>query len=123
MNNKLSPHVTIYKFPITAISSISTRVSGVYFTGLFIGGGITKYFNKDKEILQIYDKLDGSIKKIFNYSIIAPITYHTYGGIRHFIWDKYPSLLNNKNVTKHSYMLFGGTFITSILIESILQYI
>ena len=123
MNNKLSTHVSIYKFPITALSSISTRVSGVYFTGLFIGGGITKLLDKDKELLKIYDNLDFSIKRLFNYSIIVPITYHTYGGIRHFIWDKYPSLLNNKSVTKHSYMLFGGTFITSILTEHILHYI
>ena len=63
MNKKLSPHVTIYKFPITALSSISTRISGVYFTGLFIGGGITKLFDKDREILNIYKNLDGYVKK------------------------------------------------------------
>ena len=48
MSKKLSPHVTIYKFPITAISSIATRLSGVYLFGLFIGGGIIKLVNKRK---------------------------------------------------------------------------
>ena len=47
MSKKLSPHVTIYKFPITAISSIATRLSGVYLSGLFIGGGIIKLVNKE----------------------------------------------------------------------------
>ena len=123
MNKKLSPHVTIYKFPITALSSISTRISGVYFTGLFIGGGITKLFDKDREILNIYNNLDGNVKKIFNYSIIAPTIYHTYGGLRHFVWDKYPSLLNNKTAARHSYILFGSTFITTILTENIIHYL
>ena len=33
---KISPHVNIYKFPITAISSITNRISGLYLTGVFI---------------------------------------------------------------------------------------
>jgi len=28
----VSPHVTIYKFPITALSSITNRVTGVFLT-------------------------------------------------------------------------------------------
>lgn len=124
MSKKLSPHVTIYKFPITAISSIATRLSGVYLSGLFIGGGIIKLVNKEKEILNIYNDLSNVPKKIFHYSVIAPITYHTYGGLRHFVWDKFPKqLLNNKLVAKSSYFLFGATAISTLAIETLITKI
>lgn len=119
MNNKLSPHVTIYKFPITAISSITTRLTGLYMTSLFVSGGIVCILDKNKEVYKKYDEMSMNIKRVFHYSIIAPLTYHTYGGIRHFIWDRYPSLLNNKSVAKSSYFLFGASFISTIAIENI----
>ena len=116
MKNNISPHVSIYKFPVTAISSISTRITGAGLTGFYLIGGISHLCNID--LYQKYKKLDSPYQKIINYGIIIPSTYHTYGGIRHFMWDKYPSLLENVKVAKSSYLLFGATFATSILINS-----
>ena len=121
MTKNISPHVSIYKFPITAISSIATRVSGVYLTGLFILGGISKMTNYDDYLYNHYKKLENSYKSLLHYSVIVPTTYHTFGGIRHFIWDKYPSLLTNKSVPKSSYLLFGLTGLSSILAEKLIN--
>ena len=121
MTKNISPHVSIYKFPVTAISSISTRVTGVYLSGLFIAGCISKLMNKDKYLYEKYNNLNQTYKSIFNYTIIFPVTYHTYGGIRHFIWDKYPKLLTNNSVTKSSVLLFGLSGISSILFENIIK--
>tara|TARA_B100001093_G_C26600888_1_gene915814 strand:+ start:240 stop:680 length:441 start_codon:yes stop_codon:yes gene_type:complete len=115
MKNNISPHVNIYKFPVTAISSIATRISGVGLTGFYLIGGISHLCNVD--LYKKYEKLENPYKKVINYSIIVPSTYHTFGGLRHFIWDKYPKLLNNTQVARSSYLLFGATFATSILIE------
>tara|TARA_Y100000992_G_scaffold130081_1_gene85737 strand:+ start:1104 stop:1472 length:369 start_codon:yes stop_codon:yes gene_type:complete len=116
MTKHISPHVTIYKFPVTAISSIATRLTGLYMSGLFVAGGIYNLYYKD-DVFKKYDKLNDNYKKIINYSLILPSTYHTMGGIRHFIWDKYPSLLTNKSVMRSSYLLFGASIGTSLLIE------
>ena len=121
MTKNISPHVTIYKFPVTAISSIATRVTGVYLTGLFVLGGISKITNYDDYLYNSYKKLDNKYKSLLHYSVIIPTTYHTFGGIRHFIWDKYPKLLTNKSVPKSSYLLFGLTGLTSILTEKIIN--
>lgn len=121
MTKNISPHVTIYKFPVTAISSIATRVTGVYLTGLFILGGISKITNYDDYLYNSYKKLNNKYKSLLHYSVIVPTTYHTFGGIRHFIWDKYPKLLTNKSVPKSSYLLFGLTGLTSILTEKIIN--
>ena len=121
MTKNISPHVTIYKFPVTAISSILTRVSGVYLSGLFIAGGISKLVNKDKYLYDKYNNLNSNLKTAFHYTIIFPSVYHTYGGLRHFIWDKYPKLLTNKSVPKSSYLLFGLTGVSSILAEKLIN--
>ena len=115
MKKIISPHVNIYKFPITAVSSITNRLTGLALTGLFIGTGISNIFNLD--LIKKYDKLENNYKKVINYSAIFPATYHTFGGIRHFIWDKYPQLLNNKQVQKSSFLLMGGSVVYTILFE------
>ena len=115
MKKIISPHVNIYKFPITAVSSITNRLTGLALTGLFIGTGISNIFYLD--LIKKYDKLENNYKKVINYSVIFPATYHTFGGIRHFIWDKYPQLLNNKQVKKSSFFLMGGSVVYTILFE------
>ena len=39
-----SPHVTIYKFPIAALSSITTRVTGTALSVGFAGAGLVALF-------------------------------------------------------------------------------
>ena len=103
----LSPSLEIYRFPITAISSILNRITGLAATGYFLGFGIICLFEKDKEALKIYN----NNKKITNYMVLTPMVYHTLGGIRHLIWDHYPvKFLNNKQVKNSSLILFYATF-------------
>ena len=121
MNRKISPHVNIYKFPITAISSISTRLSGLYLTGLFVGSGIYQLSNKDFKLHKKYNNLEDYQKKLLNFSLILPTTYHTLGGIRHFIWDKYPQLLTNTKVAKSSYLIIGLSLAATPVIDKLFE--
>ena len=118
MKNILSPHVTIYKFPITALTSITTRVTGVFFSGMYIFTGLNCYTNYD--IKKLYNQQNMLIKKVINYSILFPINFHTLGGIRHFIWDNNPKLLKNISVNNSSYFLIfssiGFTYISEKLL-------
>ena len=118
MTKIISPHLTIYRFPITAISSITVRVSGLYLSGLFVAGGASCLLNKENKIIDYYSTLSDNEKTALNYSVITPVTYHTVGGLRHFIWDKIPNVLNNKSVARSSIFLFGLTGVTSYLIEN-----
>ena len=47
MKRKLSPHLNVYKFPITAVSSIATRLTGLSLSGLFIISGMFCYTDID----------------------------------------------------------------------------
>lgn len=117
--NKISPSLSIYKFPITAISSITNRISGVYLTGIM---GLSAFYyllnNKQKEsVLNYYHHLGYIPQKIINYSVLYPFGYHVMGGLRHLIWDSFPYLLSNNKVAKSSYALFGLSIIPTILLE------
>ena len=114
---KISPHVNIYKFPITAITSIMNRITGVFFTGMYVSGGLCHLYGYSP--LNIYDSLERLPKTAINVSMYFPVVYHTFGGIRHFVWDKFPHLLTNQKTNKSSYMLIG----TSIASTYILEYI
>ena len=113
---KVSPHVQIYKFPITAISSITNRVTGLGITGMYIGLGSSLLFNKN--VLELYDKAPQPAKTIINYTVLFPNIYHTFGGIRHFVWDKYPKYLTNVKVQNSSIAILGVSVISTIFTES-----
>ena len=116
---KVSPHVEIYKFPITAISSITNRVSGLYLTGIFIGCGISGLTNYN--IINYYNKLDKNKRLMFEYSLYLSGSYHILGGLRHFIWDRNPALLNNRAVARSSYLLFSSSIVSSFMIDKFIN--
>ena len=118
----ISPHVQIYKFPITAISSITTRLTGLGLTGIFVGYGSLCLFDKEKIVTEKYKSLDDNYKKIINYGVVTPTVYHTLGGLRHFLWDKYPNVfLNNKAVARSSVLLFGLTLPLTYFTEKFIK--
>lgn len=111
----ISPHVNIYKFPITAISSIMNRVTGLGITGIYVASGTMLLLNKNP--VTYYEKLHNYPKTAINYGVIFPTFYHTFGGIRHFIWDKYPHLLSNIKVTQSSIGIIGLSIASSFIYE------
>ncbi len=113
----ISPHVEIYRFPITALSSITNRITGLYLTGVFIGTGTIGFINPD--LLSNYNKLENKYKIFLEYSVYFCSAYHIFGGIRHFIWDRYPYLLTNKAVTQSSYVLYGTSIVSCIIIDKL----
>ena len=113
---KVSPHVQIYNFPITAISSITNRVTGLGITGMYIGLGSSLLFTKN--VFELYDKAPQPAKSIINYTVLFPNIYHTFGGIRHFVWDKYPKYLTNVKVQNSSIAILGLSVISTIFTES-----
>ena len=119
MKNNISPHVNIYKFPITAISSITNRVTGLLLTGSFLGFGLGNLCGIN--YIQKYNDLNKFSKKCINCLYIYPLSYHTLGGLRHIIWDKYPHLITNPKVGKSSYYLFGSSVMITFFIEKFIE--
>ena len=118
---KISPHLTIYKFPITAISSITNRVTGLGLTGLYLGYGLSRFTNADNTIQNTFNQLGDNTKRCLFFPPVFSATYHTFGGIRHIILDKYPTYLNNHAMKKSSLLLFVGSAIISGISTELLK--
>ena len=118
-NKNISPHVTIYKFPLPAISSISNRITGVAMTGLFLGYGLGNLIdpNFNKVVESKYNNLSYLQKFGIANVFVLPTTYHTIGGLRHFYLDKFPKNLNNAFMNKSSLGMFASSFIVSGIIS------
>mmetsp|Transcript_50724 Transcript_50724/g.86905 ORF Transcript_50724/g.86905 Transcript_50724/m.86905 type:complete len:156 (-) Transcript_50724:129-596(-) len=109
----VSPHVTIYAFPIVAISSITVRVTGVLLTVGTTGVALVSLVHPDIAALMMGIG-NSSIGPLAKFAVAFPLTYHWLGGVRHTMWDKMPETITNASVEKSSYALFGGAAVASV---------
>lgn len=107
----ISPHLTIYKFPLTAMSSITNRVTGVALSGAFVASGV--YALSGRDPLVAWDSLDPKIQRAGEAGLTFPVIYHTAGGIRHLLWDRFPTLLTTASTRTSSVGLILGSVIAT----------
>lgn len=107
----VSPHVTIYAFPVVAISSITNRVTGAALSvgcaGLgfleLVGGGGTGLW-----VMETLGSQGWLVASGAKFGVSFTILYHYLGAIRHIAWDYNPDMLTNEAVEKSSYYVLGG---------------
>jgi succinate dehydrogenase (ubiquinone) cytochrome b560 subunit len=108
----VSPHVTIYAFPVAALSSIVNRVTGVCLT---IGtSGIGAMALAGMDVAEVAATIGSSpVGVVAKFAVAFPLVYHYSGGFRHILWDKSPEMLTNEGVEKASYILVGFSTVVS----------
>lgn len=85
----LSPHLQVYKLPMTALMSISHRATGVILAignlliACFLVAAATSQICYDK--LMIYAMTPYGTVFLFLWSFV--LYYHLCNGIRHLFWD------------------------------------
>jgi succinate dehydrogenase cytochrome b556 subunit len=84
LGRPVSPHVTIYKFPIGALTSIATRVTGGALTVGLTGVSLLALGGAD--VPSLMSSLGNSMvgmpaKVLFSF----PLIYHYGSGLRHFV--------------------------------------
>jgi succinate dehydrogenase/fumarate reductase cytochrome b subunit len=55
-----------------------------------------------------------SLAFILQVCVSFPIVYHYLGAVRHTAWDYVPGYLENTDVEKSSYILFGSASVISL---------
>jgi succinate dehydrogenase (ubiquinone) cytochrome b560 subunit len=112
--------VTIYQFPIGALTSITNRITGVALSVGCLGvaslelvsSGMTQQVFSDLAMSGGGGPFLGGMAK---FAVGFPLVYHYLGGVRHLIWDTFPDkYLNNVSVEKTSYVLVGGSLVLSV---------
>ncbi len=88
-NRPLSPHLQIYRWPITMTMSIAHRVTGV---GLYFGTVLLVWWlaaaAAGPRAFDFVNAVLGSwIGLLVLFAYTWALIHHLLGGIRHFIWD------------------------------------
>jgi succinate dehydrogenase (ubiquinone) cytochrome b560 subunit len=109
----VSPHVTIYQFPIAALTSIAVRVTGVSLSIGSLGVASLEIASSGSALQLMNDiAMTGPVVAGMAKVVVGfPLVYHYLGGVRHLVWDHYPAVLSNIGVEKASYALAGGSVV------------
>jgi succinate dehydrogenase / fumarate reductase cytochrome b subunit len=85
----LSPHLQVYRLPLTALMSITHRITGV---GLTIGTLLLTWWLVSAALgPEAYAQAMNFISSWFGYLLLfgfsVALFYHLCNGIRHLVWD------------------------------------
>lgn len=117
-NRPTSPHLQIYRWPLTMMASITHRITGVglAFGTIFVAlWWVALAYDKS-----FFEKLDGLTHNIivrialFLYSFA--LLMHMAGGIRHLIWDVNTKLMEKHKATKMAGFTYIAAIVATILV-------
>eukprot|EP00499_Haloplacidia_sp_CaronLabIsolate_P010295 CAMPEP_0196769468 /NCGR_PEP_ID=MMETSP1104-20130614/562_1 /TAXON_ID=33652 /ORGANISM="Cafeteria sp., Strain Caron Lab Isolate" /LENGTH=169 /DNA_ID=CAMNT_0042139563 /DNA_START=8 /DNA_END=517 /DNA_ORIENTATION=+ len=113
----LSPHVTIYKFPVVAMSSITVRATGVGLAAGMSAMGMAALFGTDvTQMMYAFKDAAPLLVPPAKFAVAFGLTYHYLGGLRHVVWDNCPEMLTNEKVEQLSFAMVGAAAGTSLVL-------
>ncbi len=85
----LSPHLQIYRWPLTAVMSILHRITGI---GLYAGTLLLAWWviaaAAGPAYFDVANAVFGSwIGRLILFGYTWALVHHLLGGLRHFVWD------------------------------------
>jgi succinate dehydrogenase / fumarate reductase cytochrome b subunit len=115
-NRPLSPHLQIYRLPMTAKLSILHRITGA---GLTLGALLVVWQFIGAAISSSYAAtVDGLLSSILGQLILIgslwALSYHTVNGIRHLWWDMGKGF-DLEFSEKANYVVLGGSVVLTLI--------
>ncbi len=116
----LSPHLQVWKFHPTMLSSILHRASGVvnYVGAVLVAIWLIALASGEAAYTGLMDFLNGSISILVVLALIGftlSLIYHMLNGIRHLVWDAGkgfdPTASNQRSV----FIMIGSVVLTAII--------
>lgn len=85
----LSPHLSVYRWPVTMAASIMHRVSGIALAAGFVAFAwwLVAASSGDAEYRQFADLATSVVGRVLLVAWSAAFFYHLANGIRHIVWD------------------------------------
>jgi len=91
LNRPISPHLTIYKFQLTSMLSITHRGTGLAQSGMLSGVGLGALMlpgNYPMFLSQVVDmQFGGAVIFTTKFILAWPVMFHLWNGFRHLAWD------------------------------------
>ena len=113
----LSPHLQVYRWPISMALSIGHRISGV---GLGIGTLLLTWWlvaagTSDAAFARVQWFLASPLGLLLLFGWTAALMFHFFSGIRHLIWDAGYGFESHE-YTRSAYAVLIATVVCTVLI-------
>lgn len=115
-NRPLSPHLQIYRLPLTAKLSILHRITGVGMTlgavlvvWRFAAGAISPEASATADAV-----LTSWLGNLVLLGCLWALVYHALNGIRHLVWDS-GRAFDLELTEKVNYAILGGSVVVTLL--------
>lgn len=113
----LSPHLTIYRWPLTAITSILTRITG---NALILGTLlVTWWLIAAAAGPGYYGFVNGIVTSWFGDLVLLgslwALWYHALAGLRHLFWDLTGRGLDIATAERLSWAVIGGSVVLTLV--------
>ncbi len=120
MNKRpLSPHLQIYKWQFTMLTSICHRASGIILSGtILLLIASFEFILYGKNLVIFLEWASSPMGKAILMVITLSFCYHLLNGIRHLFWDAGKGF-ELATAQKSAYYVFFGTIILSLLIFAV----
>jgi succinate dehydrogenase / fumarate reductase cytochrome b subunit len=121
-NRPLSPHLQIYRLPITGIISITHRMTGVFLTVGLIGLVLMLIQIKNGMLsyLEMQNLLHTLPMQLILSGFIYALMFHLCHGVRHLFWDIGKSFSRETFMNYALLELFASSLLTVLTLMVIL---
>ncbi|MEI6268002.1 MAG: succinate dehydrogenase, cytochrome b556 subunit [Methylococcaceae bacterium] len=115
-NRPVSPHLQVYKLPLTGVISILHRMTGVLLSvGLIlivyvlyaVAGGSNTY-------TAMQDFMRPILMQVIYWGFIYALFFHLCHGVRHIIWDAGKSF-ERDTLNRYAMIELGSSFVLTVI--------
>ena len=119
----LSPHLSVYRFKYTLVTSIAHRITGLVLSvGLLVlAWWLVAIANGEQAYSRASVVLGHGLFKLVYAGLLVSFVYHLVAGIRHLIWDTGHGL--EREQSRRSAWLIGVVTVVLVLILGYLVFV
>jgi succinate dehydrogenase / fumarate reductase cytochrome b subunit len=113
----LSPHLSIYRWPITMTMSIAHRVTGcaLYFGTLLVAWWLTAVAS-GPNVYSVFQSVASSwFGRLVLFGYTWALMHHMLGGVRHLIWDNIIGMEPGEREWLATANLYGSVALTIVI--------
>lgn len=113
----LSPHLTIYRWPVTMMTSITHRATGIALSmGMVVlAWWLVSISNGPEGFESFHAVVDTPLGLLVLFAITWSLAFHFCNGIRHLAWDLGYGF-NKKVAERNSVIVFALSFLSAAAI-------
>jgi len=116
----ISPHLTIYRWPVTMMTSITHRITGVALSlgAVILAWWLVSVSNGPEGWDAFHAIMDTPLGILVLFGITWSLAYHLFAGLRHLAWDLGYGF-EKRLAERNSILVFALSFLTAIAIFAI----